>query len=110
MIKTIINPGNGYTYPTRGEYVKVKIEAFNIEKKILFNNLICIRIDYDTTIKPEIMNLIKDMTLLEKCSLEMDVKDSIHIPKYNNNINENMVIYEIELLAINNIPIIISYF
>ena len=91
MLKAIINPGNGINYPNRGDYVRVNLDVFlNNKFNIIFSNKVIIRIDFDSNIIPEIMSLLKEMTLLEKCSLEN---------------KSNKTFYEIELLEISNIRI-----
>jgi hypothetical protein len=110
MLKSILHPGNGYIFPLKGDYVKVQMDTFNSNKQLMFSSVIMIRIDYDLAIKPEIMNLIKEMSLLEKCSIEIIDSESSDCNNINNkgNINSLSTIYEIELLDISSIPLVLN--
>lgn len=93
MIKSIIHPGNGVNYPNRGDYLRVNLEVNSYLNNIiecLFKETIIIRLDYDNNIIIEIINLLKEMTLLEKCCLDD---------------NTNNKQYIIELVEINSNPI-----
>lgn len=94
--KSILHPGNGYIFPLRGDYVRVNMEIINSSKQTIFSSEVCIRIDFDLNIKPEIMSLIKEMSLLEKCCLEMESKERN---------TKGKITYEVELLDISSVPI-----
>lgn len=104
MIKSILHPGNGITFAAKGDYIKYKYSIFNSNHDYLINNVEqIIRLWYGSPIKFEIESLLSEMSLLEKCSLEL--KDDSYFDVQTGIKNTETLIYEIELLDISNRPL-----
>lgn len=102
-MKSILNPGNGVTFGKYGDYIRFDLIKYTstIENKDKTKNLlqntgnseeykdIIIRFGFESNIKQEIVDLIKEMSLFEKCKLEIEVK------------NNEIDVFEIEIKEIN---------
>lgn len=105
MIKSIINPGNGITFAIKGDYIKFNLTITDSEGNYLVKNLLSIvRYGYDDSLKPEIENLLGEMSLLEKCNLEIPNEN---IPQIigENKIRKDKLIYDIQILDISSKPL-----
>jgi FKBP-type peptidyl-prolyl cis-trans isomerase 2 len=105
MNKLILNPGNGITFPKRGEYVKINLTIYDNKKTILFDTKKIGPIDVlygqDKHIT-EFEELINEMSLFEKCSFELSgTRDNDLIGKLAAGGN---IVAEVEILDISNSP------
>lgn len=110
MNKHIIHPGNGINFPKKGDYVKINLLIYDSNKNILFDNQKndnkCLDIRYDcldSNIIKELEELIGEMSLFEKCSLEINHLENKN-EEYENFIEllnkHNKLIFEIEIVDI----------
>lgn len=102
MSKTIIHPGNGVAFPVYGHYVKFKLNVFIDNKNVINNMEQVIRYGFQTNLKKELEILIGEMSLLEKCAI--DIKDDTFINE-DGNMSKNNITYEIEITNISNKPL-----
>jgi hypothetical protein len=76
MIKNILHPGNGIDFPKKGDYVKINLMICTPDRISLFdsNKLNGIEIRFnckESNILTELEDLIGEMSLFEKCSLNL---------------------------------------
>lgn len=102
-MKSILNPGNGVTFGKYGDYIRfdlIKYNSTNENTDTTKNSLqnkgnseeykdIIMRLGFESNLKKEIVDLIKEMSLFEKCRLEIEVK------------NKEFDVFEIEIKEIN---------
>jgi hypothetical protein len=81
MIKNILHPGNGIDFPRKGDYVKLNLVIFTLDRIILFDssklntNGMELRFNCSqSSFITELEDLIGEMSLFEKCTLELDVQ------------------------------------
>ena len=112
MIKNILNPGNGINYPIKGEYVKFNLLMYTSNKTLLFDSTqtkgLEIRFNSnESNLISELEDLIGEMSLFEKCSMEVELEK---IKKNNECLSDiildllyihKKLIFEIEILDIN---------
>lgn len=77
MIKNILHPGNGIDFPKKGDYIKFNLEVFDKDGKEVFNsaNTKGLEVRFNSNesfLMKELEDLIGEMSLFEKCSLEID--------------------------------------
>jgi hypothetical protein len=105
MNKLILNPGNGITFPKRGEYVKINLTIYDNKNITLLDTKRFGSIDIlfgQNNYITEFEELIGEMSLFEKCSFELkSTKDNDIINKLT--IGGN-VVAEVEILNISNSP------
>ncbi len=105
MIKSIINPGNGINFAMKGDYIKFYLTLRDSDGNYLIKNLTkVVRFGFDQFLKPEIESLLGEMSLLEKCNLE--VPDEM-IPQLNgdNKSRKDKLSYDIQILDISLKPL-----
>lgn len=110
MSKLIINPGNGINFPKTGDYVKIQMQIKSKNNEILFNsnkiNNLEIRIgDKGSFFLPQIEDLITEMSLFEKCSIEFTNDQLKENNQFNEDFKEKLILYgkiifEIEIIDI----------
>jgi hypothetical protein len=116
MSRLIINPGNGINFPKTGDYVKISMQIKTKNNEILFNsnkiNNLELRIgDKGSFVLPQIEDLITEMSLFEKCSIEINndhINDNVNNDnnnEYNEDLKEKLtqfgkIIFEIEIIDI----------
>lgn len=102
MSKTIIHPGNGVTFPVYGQFVKFNLNVIKDNKNVINNLEQVIRYGFQSNLKKELENLIGEMSLLEKCAIE--IKDDNY---YNEEgvITKSNITYEIEIINISEKPL-----
>ena len=79
MEKVILHPGNGINIPVKGDYVKLNLKLTDANGKTLFDSSQSQKkyadVRYKTTeanMFDQLEELIGEMSLFEKCSLEID--------------------------------------
>lgn len=112
MSKLILKPGNGVNYPKQGYYVKIHLVIKSKTNDILYDSnrvsILEFRIgdNYSNLIEP-IADLIAEMSLFEKCSIEFSKENQNDFDRYN--LTDNLVdlinqhekiFFEIEILDI----------
>ena len=114
MEKSILHPGNGVNFPIKGNYIKLSMQLFDNNHKILFDsndtlNKFC-EIRYKTNESNmfiELENLIGEMSLFEKCSLTL-TSDAINenTPLNLRNLLEKFgkIVINVEIVNISNSP------
>ena len=99
MNKFILKPGNGITFPKKGDYVKCNLIMYD-GKNLIFDSKkigdLKIRVGIGNIIN-ELEELIFEMSLNEKCSLEVDRK-SINL--INDKGNFSKISIEVEILEV----------
>lgn len=112
MIKNILKPGNGIDFPSKGDFVVINLFIYTHKNIVLFDtsktkkNGFEIRYNCkESNLIKELEELIGEMSLFEKCSLEIQ-----YIPKSKQNVSnliENLLsvhknlIFEVEIIEIN---------
>lgn len=114
MEKNIIHPGNALTFPFKGDYVKLSMEVKDDQGNIFFNTLAtkrkCIEVRYEypeNNMFPELQELIGEMSLYERATLEFDLNfiDKIKSTYLKNLLNQfGKIIIEVEILNISSRP------
>lgn len=116
LMKTILNPGNGITFPRKGEYIKLRMRVIDQSHNILFDSNNCdvlffrfkmskILIIYDDSFLTSLEEIIGTMSLFEKSLIEINnemIKESLILQELLK-CNER-ICYEVEILHISNIP------
>ena len=79
MEKVILHPGNGINIPVKGDYVKLNLKLTEANGRTLFDSSQSqkkyVDVRYKTTeanMFDQLEELIGEMSLFEKCSLEID--------------------------------------
>ena len=81
MKTNILHPGNGINFPSKGDYVKFNMMMCDEKETVLFDSKNCekgfceIRFKCESGYFEQIEELIGEMSLYEKCSLELDRSD-----------------------------------
>ena len=78
----IIHPGNGFSFPQKGEYVKIKLKLYDSNNNIIFDSESTKKKYMDIRYKMVDSNaftlldiLIGKMSLFEKMQLSLDISD-----------------------------------
>jgi hypothetical protein len=110
-MKTIIHPGNGLNFPTKGEYVKASLIIYDLNKKIIFDkSFLDIRYGCnECNVIKLLEDLLGEMSLFEKCSLEIEANSiknsSYYTEEFMEEINKyKKLIFEIEIIDISSFP------
>ena len=114
MNKTIMHPGNGLDFPKIGEYVKVKLLITNKDKNVIFDsnltNKKCVDVRFgckESSILHELEDLVGEMSLFERCSMEID--ESVNSSYFSDALNDMIkihkkLIFEVEIQNISLFP------
>jgi hypothetical protein len=114
MNKIILHPGNGLDFPKIGEYVKVKLLIYNKDKNVIFDsnltNKKSVDIRYgcrESNILHELEDLVGEMSLFERCSMEID--ESVNSSFFSDGLNDMIkihkkLIFEVEIENISKFP------
>lgn len=100
MNKIILKPGNGINYPTKGDYIDVNMNIFDESGVLIFSNKderMTLRFKSDGMVIDELEELIGEMSLYEKCSIQ--IKKQLFSDLEGKEIMRTLV-YEIEIVHI----------
>jgi hypothetical protein len=105
MNKLILSPGNGITFPKKGEYIKINLTIYDGKSNILFDTKKIGHMDIlygDDKYITEFEGLLGEMSLFEKCSFELSNTNENRI--INTLVNNGNITAEIEILGISHYP------
>jgi hypothetical protein len=103
MNKFILKPGNGITFPKKGDYLKCNLLIYE-EKNIIFDSKkiggLNLQIGIGSIIN-ELEELLCEMSLNERCSLEIERKNLSFIVDKG---NFSKILIEVEIIEISPFP------
>lgn len=115
--KVIIHPGNGVNFPQKGDYIKIFLVVCGRSGTVIFNtadlknNFIEVRhLCPENSLIYDLENLIGEMSLFEKCSLELDVNNILEESQIESETLKQLLnfhgklTFEMEILNISEFP------
>ncbi len=94
LTKNILKPGDGISFPKKGDYVKVDLGIYTKGRSVIYEGGVVTRyLTEEACFLKEIEDLIGEMSLYEKCSLDITQISELKSGQLNKNkvVNHDLV-------------------
>ena len=80
LVKCILKPGDGLRFPKKGDYIKADLLVYTVTSKgkiVIYEGAVVTRFrTEESSLVPELEELISEMSMFERCALEISQMNS----------------------------------